>query len=481
MLADRGNRDGRLEFDWGAALRAIEYSHGNANVTKGTPVASQAAINRVDTGAACRLLSAVLLTLCRYFRYYIPVTSSCTDGIPHVAIVGAGPYGLSLAAHLRSRGVKFRIFGSPMKTWRDHMPPGMLLKSDGFASNLSDPAREYPLGRFCSENGKPYADQGKPVPLETFVDYGVAFQKRMVPELEDDWVTGIARNGDGYELTLRGGGQARTRNIVLAVGITFYAYVPPELERLGSERVIHSADCCNGAQFSGKKVVVIGAGSSAMDAAALLHESGAEVTVIARSPNIYFGEPPSGRPRPLWQRIRHPTSGIGSSLRSRIYCDAPWLFHMLPESLRLRIVKRHLGPHSGWPLRERVLGRVPMLPATEIKRAEPEGGGVSLTLAGPDGVEKTHYADFVVAATGYRADIGKLPFLPTELRSGIRTVQNAPLLSQNFESSLPGLYFIGVSAANCFGPVMRFAFGADYTARTLSRHLAARSPRRERS
>jgi len=227
-------------------------------------------------------------------------------------------------------------------------------------------------------------------------------------------------------------------------------------------------------------VTIVGAGSSAMDTAAYLHESGAEVTVIARSPNIYFGEPPSGRPRPLWQRIRHPCSGIGSSLRSRIYCDAPWLFHLLPERLRLRIVKRHLGPGSGWPLRERVMGRVPMFPSTAIRKAELSGGGVALTLASPDGTERPHYADFVIAATGYRVDLDKLAFLPAELRSRIRSVQNTPVLSGSFESSLPGLYFIGVSSANSFGPVMRFAFGADYTARKLSKHLETRARREVR-
>jgi len=405
------------------------------------------------------------------------VPQSPTDATTDIAIVGAGPYGLSLAAHLRACGVNFRIFGSPMKTWRDHMPPGMLLKSDGFASNLSDPAAACTLGGFCKERGEPYDDRKIPVPLTTFVDYGVAFQKRMVPELEEDWVTGIDRTDAGFRLTLQSGGQVQARRVVLAIGITSYAYTPPELERLGPERVVHTSHCCDGEKFRGKTVAVIGAGSSAMDTAAYLHESGASVTVIARSPNIYFGEPPSDRQRSLWQRIRHPSSGIGTSLRSRIYCDAPWLFHMLPERLRLRIVKRHLGPASGWPLRERVMGRVPMLPATTVRRAEAAENGVTLTLAGPDGVERTHHTDFVVAATGYRVDIDRLEFLPDELRSGIRAVQNSPVLSQSFESSVPGLYFVGVSSANSFGPVMRFAFGADYAARKLARHLAARSPR----
>lgn len=399
------------------------------------------------------------------------------DEITDVVIVGAGPYGLSLAAHLKARGVHFRIFGPAMKTWRDHMPPGMHLKSDGFASNLSDPAGALPLSRYCEEKNEPYRDQGLPVRLETFVNYGTEFQRRIVPELENEWVTSVEKNDDGFELIFQSGAKARARALVLATGITFYDYIPAELEHLGRDKVLHTAHCNDAARYRGKKIVVLGAGASAMDTAAMLHESGAEVSVIARSPHIYFGEPPSGRPRPLWQRIRHPTSGIGSSLRSRIYCDAPWLFHMLPEKLRLRIVKRHLGPHSGWPLRERVMGKIPMSPSTTIKHAEPSGDGVMLALAGPDGAERKQYADLVVTGTGYRVDLEKLPFLSAELRAAIPAVNNSPVLSQNFESGVPGLYFIGVSAANSFGPVMRFAFGSDYTARKLAKHLAARARR----
>ena len=110
-----------------------------------------------------------------------------------VAIVGAGPYGLSLAAHLQSRGIHFAIFGPPMEVWRQHMPQGMLLKSDGFASNLSDPNGSFTLKQFCGENGLPYDDTRLPVPLETFVNYGLAFQEKMVPHLDSRRVTKIER------------------------------------------------------------------------------------------------------------------------------------------------------------------------------------------------------------------------------------------------------------------------------------------------
>ena len=76
--------------------------------------------------------------------------------VTQVAIIGAGPYGLSIAAHLRSLGIPFRIFGTPVDTWRRHMPAGMSLKSDGFASCLSDPDDKGTLEAYCAERGIPY-------------------------------------------------------------------------------------------------------------------------------------------------------------------------------------------------------------------------------------------------------------------------------------------------------------------------------------
>ena len=101
-----------------------------------------------------------------------------------VAIVGAGPYGLSIAAHLQGSGVAFRIFGPPMETWREHMPAGMLLKSDGFASSLSDPGSEFTLKHYCEQNQIPYDDTRVPVKLRTFVEYCMAFQRRFVSNLD---------------------------------------------------------------------------------------------------------------------------------------------------------------------------------------------------------------------------------------------------------------------------------------------------------
>lgn len=390
---------------------------------------------------------------------------------PEVAIVGAGPYGLSLAANLRALGVDFRIFGSPMDVWRRHMPRGMMLKSDGFASNLYDPDSSFTLKHFCAEKGIAYDDKQVPVRLDTFIAYALAFQQRFVPHLEDRMVTALDRSPENFRLQLDDGETLTPRKIVLAVGISHFPFMPPCLAHLPPESVSHSFAQNDPVHFSGRRVCVIGRGASAIDLAVLLHESGADVTVVARRP-IEFHDPPEPEPRPLWQRLRYPSSGIGPGLRSRFFTDAPVLFHGLPRKLQSRLVRGHLTPSAGWFMRERFLGRVAYLQGYSAEGADRRNGSVRLSLLTRDGALMHHEAHHIVAATGYRVDLRRLVFLCENLRAQIQTFNNSPLLSRNFESSVPGLYFVGVSSAASFGPVMRFAFGAGFTSRHLSAHLA---------
>src|SRR5580704_5420430 len=234
-----------------------------------------------------------------------------------IAIIGAGPYGLSVAAHLRGSGIPFRIFGRPMDSWLSHMPKGMSLKSDGFASNISDPHGAFTLQKFCGERGIRYSDTSIPVRLDTFSAYGLAFQERMVPELEDKMVANIDRSPDGFRLRLDNGEVFTARRVVLAVGITHFEYVPSHLAHLPTEFVSHSFRHPDPEKFKGRNVVVIGGGSSAVDLVAELHDSGAQVQLVVRGKALKFhGKPNIGKPRSLWQRIRHPQSGLGSGLRS---------------------------------------------------------------------------------------------------------------------------------------------------------------------
>ena len=391
-----------------------------------------------------------------------------------VAVVGAGPYGLSIASHLRARGIEHRVFGAPMRTWRTQMPQGMFLKSEGFASSLFEPSGAFTLADYCAEQGLPYADIGLPIGRDVFADYGVAFQRRFVPDLEQTDVAALEQAPGGFRLTLASGETLTARRVILAVGISHFAYVPAALAALPPALVSHSSRHADLGGFAGRHVVVLGAGASALDCAALLVRAGAAVDLVARVPEIHFHNGPAKQPRPLLDRLRAPMSGLGPGWKSRLSTDAPLLFHAMPERFRVFVTQRHLGPAPGWWTRPMVEGKVAFHLGQRVLDAGEDGGRIRLTLGGADGTRGTLVADHLIAATGYRADIQRLGFLGAALRAGLRTTGEQPALSRNFESSVPGLYFVGLAASNSFGPVARFAFGAGFAARRLARHLDGR-------
>ncbi|HEX4772326.1 MAG TPA: NAD(P)-binding domain-containing protein [Bryobacteraceae bacterium] len=389
-----------------------------------------------------------------------------------IAIIGAGPYGLSLAAYLRATERSFRIFGNPLKTWLTQMPEGMHLKSEGFASTLYDPESAYTLARYCRENRIPYTDVGKPVALETFTRYGLAFQKRLVPNLENKWVISLERCDRGFRLKLSDGEEAVAKKVVVAVGISHYAYMPPEFSGLPQELVTHSSSHSRLSGFKGRDVVVIGGGASAVDVAALLHEAGASVRLAARKPAIDFHLPPGPMPRSLRHRVRGPMTGLGPGWRSLFYTSAPLVFRTFPEAFRIEVVRTHLGPAPGWFMKDRIVEKVPFLLNHSLSEAKVENGTVVLRFTQPGGALTSIRTNHVIAGTGYRVDLRRLSFLPPSLVAELSSVNHTPRLSSTFESSVAGLYFVGASSANSFGPLVRFAYGALFTARRLSQHLA---------
>ena len=393
-----------------------------------------------------------------------------------IVIIGAGPYGLSIAAHLRARGVGFRLFGKPMSNWQQKMPRGMLLKSEGFASNLADPDDEFSLETFCAEQRVPYAAEGLPVARESFIAYGHAFQKRYVPELEEREIVEVHRSGSGFAVQLADGELLGADKIVIGVGVSDFAYLPPSLVDLPAEFLTHSSRHEDVEAFRGRAVLVIGGGSSAIDIAALLHEAGAAVQLVSRRAQLPFHSPPEAS-RTLADKLRAPQTGIGPGWRSTFYTRAPLLFHQLPADMRMRIVGSWLGPAGGWYMRDRIVGRVACLDGYAPLAGEISGGQIHLRLARADGSQRVISADHVIAATGYRVDFRNVGFLDQTLRGDIASASGLPILSRNFESSVPRLYIVGPAAAYSFGPMLRFVLGARFTARRLARHLAGASIR----
>lgn len=388
------------------------------------------------------------------------------------AVIGAGPYGLSVAAHLHGHRADFRVFGRPLDTWRTTMPRGMYLKSDGFASNLSAPEPGATLADYCLEHDLPYHPTDQPVPLETFVDYGLDFQRRYVPDLDERTVTSVMRERRGFRLGLEDGEELRTKQVVVAAGITHFASMPQQVDGLSPELVSHSSAHRDLDRFDGQQVTVIGAGASAVNLAVWLSRAGARSRLVTRSPSVHFSSPPHGGRRSVLARLQKPGSGLGPGWRSRASCDAPDLFRLVPARWRPEIVRRHLGPSSAWHLKEAFDSSVEVFGGRSLQRVEAAQQGVRLVLASADGEPPiTVESDHVICATGYRPDVDRLAFLDASVRSELRTLAKTPVLSRRFESSVPGLYFLGLSAAVSFGPMMRFMFGDEFAARRITQDL----------
>jgi thioredoxin reductase len=357
-----------------------------------------------------------------------------------------------------------------MRSWSHHMPQGMHLKSEGFASNLYDPEGQFTLEAYCAERAIPYADIGLPVAIETFIAYGLEFQRRYVPEVENVPITSLTRSTGHFELTTTAGELVRARRVVVAAGIVNFAYLPPVLNELPGPMISHSSQHSDLSGFKGRTVAVLGAGASAVDMAALLVQAGAEVELIARRQAIQFHDPPN-EPRPLLQRLKAPRSGLGTGWRSRMCTDIPLVFHALPQSLRIKVVARHLGPAPCWFVRDAVADRVPMHLGVTLAGAHARGERACLVLRRDGQDDRQVEADHIIAATGYRPAVSRLSFIHESLQSRIRTAGEAPILNRHFESSVSGLYFVGAAAANSFGPLLRFAYGANYAAQRVAARL----------
>jgi cation diffusion facilitator CzcD-associated flavoprotein CzcO len=384
-----------------------------------------------------------------------------------VTIVGAGPFGLSIAAHLNDK-LDYRVFGRPMASWREQMPKGMSLKSEGFATSISDPEATFRLQDYCAWQKEPYADLHLPITISRFIDYGMAFQRRFVPSLEETYVAWITRKNEGFAILLVNGESFVTRNVVVAAGTSHFAYTPGLLQG-PRDLISHTSDHSDLGQFRGKTVIVIGAGASAIDTAVLLSDVGADVIVSTRRKTIPFIGPP--KPRSTMDKIVAPMTGLGPGLRTWTYVTLPGCYHAMPEKFRLRVTRSHLGPGPAHFMRHRYeTARVQTLYEAVPVKVTPGANCVSVTYDIKGTRQRVVRAEHVMTATGYRVDLRLLTFL-TDLLPSIQMVENTPILNRHFQSSVNGLYFVGASASNSFGPIQRFVYGTDYTSHTVAGNL----------
>lgn len=385
-----------------------------------------------------------------------------------VAIIGAGPYALSLAAHLRARGVEHRIFGRKMQFWLD-MPEGINLKSFAFATNVYVPARGYGFAEWCRAN---HLEDFEPCTMASFARYGLWVQSRVVPYLEPVLVTRVSRRDDGrFEVRLSDESVLIANRVVFATGLSYCEFVPSTLRDLPRDLVSHTSDHRSYAHFRGKDVAIIGGGASAIEAGALVHEAGGRPQILVRDELAHFGTRLPAE-RSLYSRMRSPISVLGPSMKSRLLQALPFSVRFLPEQTRLNFVKHSYGPSAPWWIAPRVWGRVPIFVQTTVQGAEASGSRARLRVRESTYGERTIEVDHVIAGTGFVSDVDRLEYLDDALKRLLRRVESAPWLSVNFESSVRGAYFLGPITAFSFGPLYRFVAGAEYAAPAVARHLA---------
>ncbi len=382
----------------------------------------------------------------------------------HVGIVGAGPYGLTAAAHLRAAGVETKIFGDVMGFWAGSMPNGMLVRSEWAGSHLSDPARALTLDRYERERGTRLPTR---IPLADFVDYGRWFQRQAVPDVDRRMVHSVETGPCGFHLRLEDGETVPVKRVVIATGLGAFVHRPQPFQSLPVSLVSHSSEECDLSRFAGRRVVVVGAGQSALESAALLHEGGALVEVVTRGHHVHWlGQSLSlSRESRRLARILYPPGAVGP-LGINWVVQVPGVYRALPRGLQTTIAARALRPAaSGW-LRAR-LTDVTITTGRTVIAATPDGEGLHLRL--DDRSERR--VDHVLLGTGFRVDVARYPFLSPELARAIKQRDGHPALGAGFEGSVPGLHFLGAASAVSFGPLMRFVAGTAYTATALTEKI----------
>lgn len=377
-----------------------------------------------------------------------------------VVVVGAGPYGLTTAAHLMSKGLKVAVFGKPLELWRDRMPKGMFLRSHWWAAILSDPRGEYTMERFFKESTTHTACY--PLPIGAFIDYGMWFQQHCVPNVDETYVSSVERVDGRFLLTLEDGRKVQSPAVVMAIGLYYYANRPAEYGNLPVELVSHSFDHGDFSRFDGKKLLVIGGGQSAVEYSAMLNEAGAKVQLVARRP-IKWLEPDDGSERPLLKQVLAPNAGIAPGWKNWALENIPYLFYRFPQEKKDRYLSSHYNAAASDWLRDRVIGKVVLHEGQKATLSEKDGG-VEATLTNG---EKLH-VDHVMLNTGYIVNLKNLSMLHEALASQVLTDRDIPLLSPWFESSVPGLYFTGLSAMRAFGPLYRFVVGNKAAAQRIA-------------
>jgi len=370
-------------------------------------------------------------------------------------IVGAGPFGLAMAAHAQALHIDHVLVGRSMSFWREHMPAGMVLRS-GCEWHL-DPDGHDTIERYLETRGQTPADF-EPIPLDAYLRYAAWFEAVRGLRPRAARVLRLDAAGTGFAATLDDGTVLTAANVLLALGFAPFAHVPEELAALVPAGCSsHTSECAVPARFAGRRVLIVGGRQSAYETAALLAEAGARAVCVCH---------------------RHPTPAFTHSdwswvmpLLDRIAIDPGW-YRALPERERQALDARFwaegrlkLEPWLGPRIRH---GAITTRPETRVADVAQGAGGLRVRFDAGGDAEIDH----VIYATGYKVDLTRVPLLAAgTVLDRIARRDGFPVLDDALQTTVPGLFVTSLPATRDFGSFFAFTAAARASARIIGRAI----------
>jgi cation diffusion facilitator CzcD-associated flavoprotein CzcO len=375
----------------------------------------------------------------------------------NLLIVGAGPFGLAVAAQATHDRLKHLIIGKPMEFWRRNMPEGMFLRSA--CDWHLDPQNTDTIESYLQSQGKTSQDV-EPLSLAFYLSYADWFQKQKNIQPLPLYIQRLDRSpaNNHFVATTLEGELINAQKVVLAPGFRHFAHLPDELKaKLPAKRFKHTAEFVDFSGARNKRYLIIGGRQSAFEWAALLLEAGAAAVHLS-----YRHASPTFEPAD-WEWV---------NLLVDSTIENPSWFRRLPQAEKDAISQRlwaegrlKLEPWLEPRLKDE---RVRLWPQTELFSCSEQNGELTAALTNGE----TFNVDHVVLATGYKVNIANLPFLAAgNLLSQLETRNGFPVLDDHFETSVPGLFVTSMPAAQDFGPFFGFTVSVRASAKLICKRI----------
>ncbi len=369
-----------------------------------------------------------------------------------VVVIGAATTGISVAAHCIDSGLSTLVLGEPLSFWKRSILP-LPLRSPMPATDIASPRDGSGYLDFAERHH--LAIEGK-IDFKYFIAYFQDFLLRNGIKITNEYVTNIRYAGNHFMVDTMNKGTVQAKNVVVATGICKMKSTPRAFASLPKLVCVHSSEINSISGFESKDVVVIGGGQSAVEMATEIAKVARNVHLIIRGESIIY-------------RSLH---SAGKSLFKVLFVNAEKYFKYTPASLKTRILKYLLKGTVEPDLREKIeVENITVHMNATITGATMENSKVTISLP----QERRVVVDKVVLGSGYKYDLSNIGFLESLVEDGrILKEDGFPVLDENMQTNMPGLFFTGYPCINVIGPKAQFISGTSVISPRITKEVLAR-------